>query len=319
MAEISTTPLQLENVGCCICGTEDATPLATGEDFEYRSSLDTFVAMRCRRCEVVYLNPRPALAEFTRIYPAHYHAFAFTAEDFGFIYRVRRRLEARRLLNWCQGLPADARIIDIGCGDGFHLAALRDFGQPGWRLEGVDGDARAVARATAQGLNVQLGFVESLALPAASFDLALLIQTVEHVADPVQLLRVVRSLLRPGGKVVIVTDNTDALDFALFKGRYWGGYHFPRHWYLFNQNSMRRLAQQAGLEVAGLATAVSPVNWTYSLHNALVDFAAPQWLRKFFSLQGTAALGAFTLFDICLQKLGRGALLNAILRRPVQD
>ena len=126
MAENSSTPLQLENVGCCICGTEDAAPLAVGEDFEYRSSADTFLAMRCRRCEVVYLNPRPALSEFTRIYPENYHAFAFTAADFGFIYRVRRRLEARRLLNWCQGLPADARIIDIGCGDGFHLAALRD-------------------------------------------------------------------------------------------------------------------------------------------------------------------------------------------------
>jgi hypothetical protein len=41
---------------------------------------------------------------------------------------------------------------------------------------------------------------------------------------------------------VIVTDNTDALDFKIFKGGYWGGYHFPRHWNLFNRKSLTKLA-----------------------------------------------------------------------------
>lgn len=309
------TQLALEQVGCCICNIDNGVPLAVGEDFEYRTSPDSFVAMRCLSCGLVYLNPRPAQEEFARIYPANYHAFDFSEKDFGLVYRVRRRFEARRLLRWCEGLSGAARILDVGCGDGFHLRLLRDYGKRGWQLEGVDTDERAVARARQQGLTVHQGAIESLELQRGAYDLALLIQTIEHVADPVQVLRSVHALLKPGGQVVVVTDNTGSLDFKLFKGRHWGGYHFPRHWNLFNRASLSALARKTGLEIDSLTTAVSPVNWVYSIHNTLVDFNAPTWLINRFSLKGAGALAAFTAFDTLHQLAGRGALLQAVLRR----
>ena len=124
------SPLRLQYQRCCLCGTEDADPVGVGEDFEYRTSPDFFMMMRCRRCDVVYLNPRPADRELDRIYPPDYHAYQFSKEEFGLVHAVRRKLEARRLLACCRGLPAGARILDVGCGDGFHLQLLRDFGQP---------------------------------------------------------------------------------------------------------------------------------------------------------------------------------------------
>lgn len=309
--------LTLEHVGCCICDTvDDALPIGVGEDFEYRTSRDTFLAMQCRACGLVYLNPRPAMREFSRIYPSSYHAFDFSEENFGFVYKIRRRLEARRLLSWCDGLSEDARIVDVGCGDGFHLRLLREFGREGWQLEGVDSSARAVESAARAGLKIHEGSVEQLMLPAESFDLALLIQTIEHVADPPGVLGAVRRILKPGGKVVIVTDNTASLDFRMFRRRHWGGYHFPRHWNLFNPATLRALAGKVNLEVESLTTAVSPVNWVYSVRNMLDDLDAPAWLVNRFSLQATGALAAFTLFDMVHNFFGRGALLRAILRRP---
>jgi SAM-dependent methyltransferase len=272
--------------------------------------------MRCEECGLVYLNPRPALSEFTRIYPANYHAFDFSLARFGFVYKVRRRLEACRALRWCEGLREDARILDVGCGDGFHLRLLQDFGQKSWRSEGVDSDPRAVEAAEKAGLTVHLGTVESLELPQGSFDLALMIQTIEHVADPLAVLQAVRALLKPGGRLVIVTDNTDSLDFKLFKGRYWGGYHFPRHWNLFNPRALSALAGKAGFEVHSLSTVMSPVNWVYSVRNALVDSRAPSWLVNRFSLEASVSLAAATAFDSLHQLMGRGALLRASLRRP---
>ncbi|NJK53963.1 MAG: class I SAM-dependent methyltransferase, partial [Leptolyngbyaceae cyanobacterium SU_3_3] len=50
-----TEPLALTRVTCCICEVEDAQPLAVGEDFEYRTSPDTFLAVQCRGCGLVYL------------------------------------------------------------------------------------------------------------------------------------------------------------------------------------------------------------------------------------------------------------------------
>jgi SAM-dependent methyltransferase len=312
----ATDPLTLVSVKCCVCDVDDAEPVGVGEDFEYRTSPDTFLAVRCRRCGLVYVNPRPAMSELDRIYPSDYHAFEFSAERYGFVYKVRRKLEAKRLLSCCEGLGKNARIIDVGCGDGFHLSLLRDFGQKGWQLEGVDLSDRAVEMGVRNGLKIHKGTVQKLDLPKSSYDLAFMIATIEHVDDPTAVLMAVRSLLKPGGKLVIVTDNTNTLDFKLSQTRHWGGYHFPRHWNLFNPNTMRAIARKTNLELDSLTTIVSPVNWVYSIRNALVDRNAPKWLIEQFSLNSTLSLGVFTLFDIVQQKLGRGALIRAVLRRP---
>jgi SAM-dependent methyltransferase len=305
------SPLQLVPGLCCLCGFDDAEPVGVGEDFEYRTSPENFLAVRCRRCGLVYLNPRPAEQEAGRIYPDHYHAFAFDEQDFGLIYRVRRHLEARRLLRWCAGLPADARILDVGCGDGFHLSLLRDFGRPGWSLHGVDIDSRAVAAAARDGLAVQQGRIEDLDLPAGSFHLVLLIMTIEHLADPVVVLKAVHRLLAPGGRVGIITDNVGSPDFAIFGGRHWGGYHFPRHLNLFSRRTLAKLAHASGFRVEKIGTAVSPVNWTYSLRNWIDDWGGPRWLVNRLSLKSVIPLGIFTLMDLPLAFVGRGAILRA--------
>jgi SAM-dependent methyltransferase len=311
--------LRLTPTVCCLCRVEDADPIAVGEDFEYRTSRDTFLAMRCRGCGLIYLNPRPADDELPRIYPDDYHAFVFKPEEYGLVYRVRRRLEARRVLSWCRGLPADARILDVGCGDGFHLRLLKEYGQAGWRLEGVDTDRRAVEAARNSGLKVHEGQLEQLRLPDGAYDLVLLVMTIEHAGDPGGLLASIRHVLRPGGRVVIVTDNAASLDAWLFRGRHWGGYHFPRHWTLFNSATLRRLAEQAGLEAAGVTTCMTPVNWVYSFHNLLADWGAPRWLVNRFTLKSTLSLAAFTLVDLLLTAIGRGGILRGIFRKPADN
>jgi len=310
--------LKLTPTECCLCENAEAQELGTGEDFEYQTSADSFAAMGCNSCGLVYLNPRPDFEEFERIYPANYHAFEFSAAEFGFVFKVRRRLEAKRLLAWCKDLPDDARIIDIGCGDGFHLELLKDFGKKTWTLEGVDADKRAASMAEKRNLKVHQGLLENLDLPERFYDLALMIQTVEHVASPPELLANVRKILRPGGRVVIVTDNTDSLDFKIFKRRHWGGYHFPRHWNLFNPSTLRKLADKTGFEVEKLITQVSPVNWVYSVRNSLSDRQAPRWLVEQFSLKSPLSLGVFTIFDTLNNLAGHGALLNAVLKRPIE-
>ena len=79
--------------------------------------------------------------------------------------------------------------MDVGCGDGFHLRLLREFGRPGWSLLGVDTDARAVTAAGRDGLTVLHGRVQDLDLPSGQVHLVLLIMTVEHLADPATVLR----------------------------------------------------------------------------------------------------------------------------------
>src|ERR1700677_1647293 len=73
---------------CAICDTDTGEPVGVGEDFEYRTFPDTFVAVQCPTCGLVYLNPRPAESALSSIYPAHYHAFEFTSEEFGWVFTI---------------------------------------------------------------------------------------------------------------------------------------------------------------------------------------------------------------------------------------
>jgi SAM-dependent methyltransferase len=310
-------PLTLVESVCPICSTRDhATLLARGEDFEYRTSPDTFDAYRCGRCDVVFIHPRPSIDDLGVIYPADYHAYEFTPEEYGLSYTLRRRIERRRLLDWCSGLRAGATIVDVGAGDGFHLSILREFGDPSWRLMAVEPDARAAAAIADRGLEVHAGLLDDGVIEPGSVDFVILIMVVEHVDDPGRLLRQVHDVLRPGGGVGIVTDNIRSLDARFGRSRHWGGYHFPRHFNLFSRRSLATLAVATGYEVAELKTMVSPVNWTYTVHNRLVDREAPQWLIEAFTLKSTLAMAGFTAIDSLARVFGRGALLRARLRKP---
>ena len=227
--------------------------------------------------------------------------------------------EARRVLAYASGLKAGARILDIGCGDGFHLRLLKDFGDQTWQLEGVELDERAAAAARSAGLTVHHGDVEELDLPADSYDLILLIMTIEHVADPAAILSAARDLLKPGGRIVIVTDDAASPSFKMFSGRHWGGYHFPRHWNLFDRQNLAQLAWNCGLEPVRIKSMMSPVNWVYSLHNYLADRRWPRWLQNRFTLKSTLSLTLFTLVDQLLTLFGCGSLLCGTLQKPLEE
>ena len=313
---VVTAGIRTEPARCCICGNAPSRTVARGRDFEYDTSRDEWRMDRCDSCGVSILNPRPSEDEFHRVYPPHYHAFQFNAKQFGFVYRVRRWLEARRLLALLREVPTDARILDVGCGDGFHLDLLREFGLPTWRLEGIDASERAVAHAKSRGLTVSLGTVADCAIPPNCVDAVILIMTVEHLSDPATTLAQIAKLLSPGGRLLVVTDNAKSIDTHLFGKRTWGGYHFPRHTYLFDKHSLAKLAVNAGFTTLRIRTIVSPVNWVYSIRNWLVDRRWPNWLVNQFSLTKPIPLAAFTILDNVLCLFNRGALLQGAFVKP---
>lgn len=88
----------------------------------------------------------------------------------------------------------DARLLDVGCGSGWLADHFADY-------TGLDGSRDAVAAATERGRNVRLHDVaQPLPFPDASFDGVVMKDLLEHVPDPVALVREVRRVLRPGGR-----------------------------------------------------------------------------------------------------------------------
>lgn len=112
----------------------------------------------------------------------------------------RRRLLGRMIAAF--GLPADARILDIGTSTGTNLRMLRDLGFS--RYEGLDMSDEAVRWCADKGYGkVTRGDACALPFPDASFDLVLATDIIEHVDDDVLALDEMRRVLKPDGRVLV--------------------------------------------------------------------------------------------------------------------
>jgi len=98
----------------------------------------------------------------------------------------------------------DKDILDIGCGIGTYVAKLRLFSDRVW---GVDIDPEKVAQASQKLPGIQAASAENLPFDDHSFDVVLLNEVIEHVADDRAALREACRVLRPGGKMVIFAPN----------------------------------------------------------------------------------------------------------------
>jgi SAM-dependent methyltransferase len=126
---------------------------------------------------------------------------------------------------------------------GYLTNALR---RCGYRCDGVDISQTAVDRATKRfGPWYRRLDVTSPADAAERYDIAMLLETIEHVVDPVAFVRGVRGLLAPGGSVVLTTPNRDAHP----SGARWRTDLPPVHLFWFGERSVERLAQEVGMNV----------------------------------------------------------------------
>lgn len=263
----------------------------------------------------MYLNPRPRAADLGVIYPDNYYTLSETGSV---VARAQRVWEGRKVDVYRRALgPGKKRILDVGAGDGRFLQVLRDFGPADWELEGIDYDGTAVERCRARGFTAHRGRIEDATLEDGTFDCVVMLQLLEHVEDPSVIARHVFSLLRPGGIFVVETPNVAGLDYALFRKRWWGHYHFPRHFHLFSAESLASLMTRSGFTVDSAEHLISTSAWTISLGNYFLDRGYPSWFAKFFHYKNPLLLGAFVTLDTVRSKAGLATSNQRIIaRRP---
>jgi len=220
---------------CAGCQHRDHAPRAV---IDRRRGGLPFDLVQCPHCQLVQQFPRSSPAEWSRQYREDYYVFQESDE---------RRWARAAQQYVVHILPIEAeqqggRLLDIGCARG-HFSALA--ARRGWRVTGLDVSAEAVSEASQRfGLDLRAGTLARHWATMPRYDVAFLGDVIEHVLDPAALLREVRSVLSPGGRIILDTPNWGG------RWRRWGGARWlglnPFHINLFTADSLSPMLVSSG-------------------------------------------------------------------------
>ena len=258
----SAPAFAMETPACLHCGSRDAIALIEAPDFSTAASPPPrYAVVRCRQCGLAFTSPRPAPEAIAGVYSEHYgphqdrQAGGSRRRRSGWS-RWMAVLRGRRQVAW-QG---DGRLLDFGCGAG---SFLRKMYEDGWSVTGLDASPAMVEQIRRRwGLRALAGSLPHPELLPESLDVVTMWQSLEHVHQPLDVLREARRLLAPGGKLIVAVPNNDSRPFRRF-GVDWYGLDLPRHLTHFTPATLRGMVERAGFQVERVRM-VSHASWLQS-------------------------------------------------------
>lgn len=309
----------LESPACDLCGASDAIGLYTHRDWP-GDVPDGIAMVRCARCGLMYLRPRPTPAAIGRYYPPDYAPFRRAVEDerWAVLRWLRRRKLAQRRALVERFAPAGRRaVLDVGCSTGLFL---HEMASAGWEARGVELAPSAARYARERfGLDVFEGRLEDAPLAAGAFGAVTFWDVLEHVHSPSEALARAAALLAPGGIVVVNVPNWDSPDRRLF-GPHWQGWDPPRHLFVFDRATLAALLRRAGL--APLAwRCIMPSYFTFILSvERWLRATAPRAAGPTMRVLGLPGLRfAFEPVFWALNRIGRGSVIAVVARKEAGE
>jgi SAM-dependent methyltransferase len=263
-------PFDRMDANCRICGARGVVILPFRYLFQGRS----LYGVRCDACAIIFVEPQPSRDEIAGMYDegyftecsdtvgAHgrdaYMEMAETSEAERL--RAAARMDAR-VVRYATGR---GRFLEVGCGPGFFLEAIR---RQGWDVQGLEISSFAVTHAVERlGLPVIQGSVEIGVFPEGSFDAVFLGDVLEHLPDPRASLAILKSWLKPGGVLVVAVPSTmnllsAKLGLTVYRAK--GGFKTlripPYHLFEYTPRSLRGALERSGLEVVEIRQSAVPL------------------------------------------------------------
>ena len=226
-----------EIVPCAICGETAARTLYVKSGYAIGA---------CTRCGLVHANPRAPKATILGRYSADYFwkeylpSLGITGPHFDLA-----QFDARyaHLLGMLAERAPGRRLLELGSGAGFFLKAAE---RAGWQVTGIELSEEASRFAIERlGLDIRRQPAEDALITPASFDAAVMFDTIEHLFDPGAVLQAVANALTAGGVLAVSTPNFDAASRFLL-GQPWAVLSPLEHVYYFTEDSLRRILLASG-------------------------------------------------------------------------
>ena len=238
---------------CPVCEGRGRYEFTAG-DSVYGVSAYRARLFRCDTCRSLFQAPMPDGETLASFYPSGYWREHETVTPFLRLQKIYVEAMLRwDLMGWIGrlGLPPGGSVLDLGCSRGDWLALIRGRG---FRVKGIEGDARAAAYARERwDLEVDQLAVGDWKPEPEQWDAITLFHLLEHVPDPRALLEQCRRALKPEGRLLLRIPNIASWQFGLLKQR-WKGLEIPRHLVLSPPEALVALLKNQGFQVERLST-----------------------------------------------------------------
>ncbi len=202
-------------------------------DANYGKSLPRF---KCVMCGFIQCDVSFELIEF-------YNLMEDVEYEQGLI---ARKKQAIKLISKT-GITQNKKWLDVGCGVGILVSAASEMGI---YAQGVEPSKKLADNAKNNGLNVFHGTLDTLNFNNSSFDIVSLIDVIEHVDNPNEIIAQCVRLLKPGGRLLISTPDSQSIFAKILKSNWW--HVRVAHVGYFNKQNLNSLL---------LNHSIQPVKW----------------------------------------------------------
>lgn len=175
-------------------------------------------------------------------------------------------------------------LLDVGCGEGRFLAYARKKGWNG-TLAGLDFNPE-IARRSEDGLKIEVGpldqFVKNSGLK--KFDVVVLFDVLEHMAEPAKAVAQIASLLKEKAYLCVTVPNAERIRFFGWEAFDYPPHHFTR----WNAKALRLIVERAGFDVLAVRTPwCRPADFSDQIFYPMLAWTMP-WIKRL--LFGSAAI-----------------------------
>lgn len=203
--------------------------------------------MICDNCNFQFTNPRPSETEIAKYYQSDdYISHSDQANSpIGYLYKLARTyaLASKRKLINTIAKDKKGRLLDYGCGTGYFLNTMKENG---WKTYGLEPNDKA--RSIAQTKTTVEAHLDQLNLKNKKFDIITLWHVLEHVHHINDTIKILKTLLKEKGKIIIAVPNIESYEQDVFQEN-WAAYDVPRHLYHFSKDTMNTLMLKHGLKI----------------------------------------------------------------------